>query len=71
MLPFIVVTGDQDIANKGEAERCRDLAKVLVFETPDYSYLNSKDFFKSGQYEKAIKFYDKSLRLYPLPGMVH
>eukprot|EP00602_Paraphysomonas_sp_CaronLab_P002577 CAMPEP_0185019056 /NCGR_PEP_ID=MMETSP1103-20130426/1670_1 /TAXON_ID=36769 /ORGANISM="Paraphysomonas bandaiensis, Strain Caron Lab Isolate" /LENGTH=407 /DNA_ID=CAMNT_0027549135 /DNA_START=108 /DNA_END=1328 /DNA_ORIENTATION=- len=44
----------EGIANKGEAERCRDLAK---------------EFFKKGQLEKAVKFFDKSLRLYPLPGV--
>lgn len=42
------------IANKDEAEKCRDLAK---------------SFLTKGQYEKAIKFFDKSLRLYPLPGV--
>eukprot|EP00604_Paraphysomonas_vestita_P002167 CAMPEP_0174820564 /NCGR_PEP_ID=MMETSP1107-20130205/4485_1 /TAXON_ID=36770 /ORGANISM="Paraphysomonas vestita, Strain GFlagA" /LENGTH=343 /DNA_ID=CAMNT_0016036163 /DNA_START=47 /DNA_END=1079 /DNA_ORIENTATION=- len=44
----------EDIANKGEAERCRDIAK---------------EYFKNGNYEKAVKFFDKSYRLYPLPGV--
>lgn len=44
----------ESVANKDEAEKCRDLAK---------------SFLKSGQYEKAIKFFDKSLRLHPLPGV--
>lgn len=44
----------EGVANKGEAEKCRDLAK---------------SFLSKGQYEKAIKFFDKSLKLYPLPGV--
>jgi hypothetical protein len=43
-----------DIANKGEAERCRDIAKGFLAQC---------------QYEKAIRFYEKSLRLYALPGV--
>lgn len=43
-----------DIANKGEAERCREIAK---------------DFLAQRQYEKAIRFFEKSLRLYALPGV--
>lgn len=40
--------------NKGEAERCKDLAK---------------DFMRKGHYAKAVKFFEKSLKLYPLPGV--
>lgn len=43
-----------DVTNQGEAERCRDIAK---------SYLAKGDF------AKACKLFDKSLRLYPLPGV--
>ena len=43
-----------DIANKGEAERCRELAK---------------EFLARKQYEKSIRFLNKSLSLYPLPGV--
>lgn len=42
------------IANEGEAEKCRDMAKK---------------FMAQGEYEKAAKFFDKSLRLYPLAGV--
>lgn len=45
---------ENNIANKGEAEKCRDLAKK---------------FLSQGEYEKAVKFFDKSLRLYHLPGV--
>mmetsp|Transcript_14485 Transcript_14485/g.39926 ORF Transcript_14485/g.39926 Transcript_14485/m.39926 type:complete len:456 (-) Transcript_14485:749-2116(-) len=40
--------------NKGEAERCRDLAA---------------NFMRQKQYAKAIKFLNKSLSMYPLPGV--
>eukprot|EP00518_Triparma_eleuthera_P003173 CAMPEP_0182462586 /NCGR_PEP_ID=MMETSP1319-20130603/6799_1 /TAXON_ID=172717 /ORGANISM="Bolidomonas pacifica, Strain RCC208" /LENGTH=218 /DNA_ID=CAMNT_0024662023 /DNA_START=42 /DNA_END=695 /DNA_ORIENTATION=+ len=40
--------------NKEQSEKCRDLAK---------SYM------KAGNYPKAIKFFEKSLRLYPLTGV--
>ena len=43
-----------DVANKGEAERCRELAK---------------EFLARKQYEKSIRFLNKSLSLYPLPGV--
>ena len=43
-----------DIANKEQAEKCRDMAK---------------DFLNKREYDKAIKFFEKSLRLYPLPGV--
>lgn len=45
---------DENVANKGEAEKCRDLAK---------------SFLSKGEYEKAIKFFEKSYRLYPLAGV--
>eukprot|EP01041_Mallomonas_annulata_P006548 gene6548-13244_t len=44
----------KDVSNKGEAERCCDIAK---------SYLTK------GEYAKASKLFAKSLRLYPLPGV--
>jgi len=40
--------------NKGEAERCLELGRTYL---------------KKHEYEKAIKFLDKSLRLFPLPGV--
>lgn len=40
--------------NKDEAEKCLDLARKFRLR---------------GDYDKAIKFFDKSLRLYPLPGV--
>ncbi|GMH88709.1 hypothetical protein TrVE_jg991 [Triparma verrucosa] len=40
--------------NKEQAEKCRDLAKTYL---------------KNGDYTKAIKFFEKSKRLYPLPGL--
>lgn len=40
--------------NKGEAERCRDIAANAL---------------KQGQYARATKFFKKSLSLYPLPGV--
>lgn len=42
------------IANQGEAEKCRDIAKLAL---------------SKGEFDKAIKFFDKSLRLYRLPGV--
>ena len=42
------------IENRDEAEKCRDMAKR---------------FMSQGEYAKAAKFFDKSLRLYPLPGV--
>lgn len=42
------------LANKDEAEKCRDLAKK---------------FLQQGESGKAVRFFDKSLRLYPLPGV--
>jgi hypothetical protein len=44
----------EDVSNQGEAEKCRDLAK---------------GFFAKGQYEKAARFFQKSLQLHSLPGM--
>ncbi len=43
-----------NIANQGEAEKCRDLGKK---------------FLQAGEWAKAVKFFDKSLQLYPLPGV--
>jgi hypothetical protein len=40
--------------NKGEAEKCRDIAKK---------------FLREGKWRQAIKFFEKSHRLYPLPGV--
>lgn len=45
-----------DVSNQDEAEKCRDLAK---------------GFYSKGQYTKAIKFYQKSLQLHPLPGTLY
>lgn len=42
------------LANKDEAEKCRDMAKT---------------FLQRGDREKAVRFFEKSLRLYPLPGV--
>jgi curved DNA-binding protein CbpA len=40
--------------NKGEAERCRDIAAAAL---------------KQGQTARAIKFFKKSISMYPLPGV--
>lgn len=40
--------------NKGEAEKCRDIAKK---------------FLRDGKYRQAIKFFEKSHRMFPLPGV--
>jgi hypothetical protein len=40
--------------NKGEAEKCRDIGKKYL---------------RSGNFRQAIKFLEKSLRMYPLPGV--
>ena len=40
--------------NKEEAERCLGMAKA---------------FMKAGQHDKAVRFFEKSERLYPLPGV--
>ena len=40
--------------NKGEAERCRDMGAVAL---------------RDGNYGRAVKLLEKSLRLYPLPGV--
>mmetsp|Transcript_24875 Transcript_24875/g.30572 ORF Transcript_24875/g.30572 Transcript_24875/m.30572 type:complete len:444 (-) Transcript_24875:46-1377(-) len=40
--------------NKEQAERCRDIAAEA---------------YKTGQYSKAVKFFTKSQKLYPLPGV--
>ena len=42
------------IANRDEAEKCSQLAK---------------EFLTRGELEKAIRFFEKSLKLYPLPGV--
>lgn len=42
------------IANQDEAEKCRDLAK---------------SFMTKGEYSKASKFFEKSLKLFVLPGV--
>lgn len=42
------------LANKDEAEKCRDMAK---------------NFLSKGEHEKAVRFAEKSLRLYPLGGV--
>lgn len=42
------------LANKDEAEKCRDMAKR---------------FLERGEREKAVRFFEKSLKLYPLPGV--
>jgi hypothetical protein len=51
---FLDILQDASIANKGEAEKCRDMAK---------------GYMSKGEYAKAARFFDKSLRLFPLPGM--
>lgn len=40
--------------NKGEAEKCRDIGKKYL---------------RAGNYKQAAKFFDKSHRMYPLPGV--
>ena len=40
--------------NKGEAEKCREIGKKHL---------------RSGNNASAVKFFEKSLRLYPLPGV--
>lgn len=45
---------EASLANKGEAEKCRDMAKK---------------FLQQGEHQKAVRFCEKSLRLYPLPGV--
>lgn len=40
--------------NKGEAEKCRDIGKR---------------FLREGKWRQAVKFFDKSHRMYPLPGV--
>jgi curved DNA-binding protein CbpA len=42
------------IANQDEAEKCRDIAKLAL---------------SKGDFDKAIKFFEKSLRLHRLPGV--
>jgi DnaJ family protein B protein 12 len=51
-LTYIFHCGMQ--VNKGEAERCRDIAAKALRE---------------GQHDRAAKFFKKSLSLYPLPGV--
>lgn len=45
---------DQNIANKGEAEKCREIGLT---------------FLQKGEYAKASKYFEKSLRLFPLPDV--
>lgn len=45
---------EDNIANKDSAEQCRDMGK---------------DFLQKGEIAKAIRFFEKSLKLYPLPGV--
>jgi curved DNA-binding protein CbpA len=45
---------EPNIANRGAAEQCRDIGNEA---------------FRQGLLEKAVKFYDKSLKLYPLSGV--
>ena len=45
---------EPSIANRGEAEKCRDIGNEAL---------------RQGQLAKAIKFYEKSLKLYPLSGV--
>ena len=45
---------EDSIANRDESEKCKELGKR---------------YYDVGQYEKAAKFFDKSLRLYALPGV--
>lgn len=40
--------------NKGEAEKCRDIGKKYL---------------RAGNYRQAAKFFDKSHRMFPLPGV--
>ena len=40
--------------NKDEAEKCRDVGAK---------------FLRQGQHDRAIKFFKKSLSMYPLPGV--
>lgn len=40
--------------NKGEAEKCRDIGKKYL---------------RAGNYKQAAKFFEKSHRMYPLPGV--
>lgn len=40
--------------NRGEAEKCRDIGKKHL---------------RAGNYRQAAKFFDKSHRMYPLPGV--
>ena len=49
-----LVTMSGNLANKDAAIQCREKADAL---------------FKRGAYQQALKFYDKSLRLYELPGV--
>ena len=40
--------------NKEQSEKCRDIGALAL---------------RQGDYEKAVKMLEKSLRLYPLPGV--
>ncbi len=84
------------IANQGEAEKCRDLAKVspsppvvhLISSRFQFSRISPRpkaiiaylfssclvlfvhqSFLQKGEYAKAVRFFDKSLKLYKLPGV--
>jgi hypothetical protein len=58
----------QNVANKEEAEKCLEIAKV-VLSTRFILLIYAKKYFAAAEYEKAIKFLDKSLRLYPISGL--
>ena len=45
---------EDSIANRDEAEKCAQMAK---------------EFLTRGELEKSVRFFDKSLKLYPLPGV--
>lgn len=53
-LIFFCLLKSGSIANQGEAEKCRDIAKNALAK---------------GDFDKAVKFFEKSLRLHRLPGV--
>jgi DnaJ-domain-containing protein 1 len=52
--PEVEVPPEEKVANRDEAEKCRDLAK---------------EFLQRGEWAKAARFFEKSERLYPLAGV--